>query len=45
VLPDPWRVARTDDQRRQRERRELAAQQHDTIPADEMDDPLWPYGR
>jgi hypothetical protein len=44
VLPDPWRVARAEDQRHQRERRELAAGQDDPIPADELDDPLWPYG-
>jgi len=46
VLPDPWRAARAEDERRERERqererRELAALE----PADGADDPLWPYGR
>ncbi len=45
VLPDPWRTARAEDERRERERqeqerRELAARQL----ADEADDPMW-YGR
>jgi hypothetical protein len=46
VLPDPWRAARAEDERRERERqererRELAARQL----ADEADDPLWPHER
>lgn len=45
VLPDPWRVARAEDERRERERREPAAWQPGTVPEDEADDLLWPYGR
>jgi hypothetical protein len=45
VLPDPWRAAHAEDERRERERRELAARQHDTIPADELEDPPWPCGQ
>ncbi len=41
VLPDPWRVARAEDERRERERREH--EQH--ALADEPDDLQWPYGR
>jgi hypothetical protein len=47
VLPDPWRAARAEDERRERERqererREMAARQS---ADEEADDPLWPYGR
>jgi hypothetical protein len=50
VLPDPWRTARAEDERRERERREqecrdLAVRQPGTLPDDEPDDLLWPYGR
>ncbi len=41
VLPDPWRAARAEDERREREHREH--EQH--ALADEPDDLLWPYGR
>ena len=43
VLPDPWRTARAEDERKRRDQH-----QHDPappLPDQEPDDPAWPYER
>lgn len=48
VLPDPWRVAHADDERKRREQQHEQAARGwppEVPPDDEPDDPAWPYGR